>query len=80
MTGLVAATMAIVYLLPRLTRAVPPALVAILGVGLAVYLLRSANPHPGRHGPHRRWPADLRAAAGPLDPGNPRHHRALRCS
>eukprot|EP01132_Coremiostelium_polycephalum_P013406 gene13407-16344_t len=39
MTGLVAATMATVYLLPRLTRAVPPALVAILGVGLAVYLL-----------------------------------------
>lgn len=39
MLGLVAATMAIVYLLPRLTRAVPPALVAILGVGLAVYLL-----------------------------------------
>src|SRR5471030_3087917 len=39
MTGLVLLTMAIVYLLPRLTRAVPPALVAILGVGLAVYLL-----------------------------------------
>ncbi|CAN7700472.1 SulP family inorganic anion transporter [Pseudomonas sp. LjRoot277] len=39
MAGLVAVTMAIVYLLPRLTRAVPPALVAILGVGLAVYLL-----------------------------------------
>ena len=39
MLGLVAATMAIVYLLPRLTRAVPPALVAILGVGLAVWLL-----------------------------------------
>jgi SulP family sulfate permease len=39
MTGLVPLTMAIVYLLPRLTRAVPPALVAILGVGLAVYLL-----------------------------------------
>ena len=39
MLGLVAATMAIVYLLPRLTRAAPPALVAILGVGLAVYLL-----------------------------------------
>src|SRR5690606_26652852 len=39
MLGLVAATMAIVYLLPRLTRTVPPALVAILGVGLAVYLL-----------------------------------------
>lgn len=39
MLGLVAATMAIVYLLPRLTRAVPPALVAILAVGLAVYLL-----------------------------------------
>ncbi|KAF1065924.1 MAG: Bicarbonate transporter BicA [Pseudomonas citronellolis] len=37
MIGLVAATMAIVYLLPRLTRSVPPALVAILGVGLLVY-------------------------------------------
>lgn len=39
MLGLVAATMAIVYLLPSLTRAVPPALVAILGVGLTVWLL-----------------------------------------
>ncbi|MET3456120.1 SulP family inorganic anion transporter [Pseudomonas kilonensis] len=39
MAGLVALTMAIVYLLPRLTRSVPPALVAILGVGLAVELL-----------------------------------------
>ena len=33
MCGLVLLTMAIVYLLPRLTKAVPPALVAILGVG-----------------------------------------------
>lgn len=39
MLGLVALTMAVVYLLPKLTRAVPPALVAILGVGLLVYLL-----------------------------------------
>ncbi|MBT8769396.1 SulP family inorganic anion transporter [Metapseudomonas boanensis] len=39
MLGLVALTMAIVYLLPRLTRAVPPALVAILGVGVLVYLI-----------------------------------------
>jgi len=39
MLGLVALTMAIVYLLPRLTRSVPPALVAILAIGLAVYLL-----------------------------------------
>lgn len=39
MLGLVAVTMTIVYVLPRLTRAVPPALVAILGVGSAVYLL-----------------------------------------
>ncbi|MFV3415878.1 SulP family inorganic anion transporter [Pseudomonas nitroreducens] len=39
MVGLVALTMAVVYGLPKLTRAVPPALVAILGVGLAVYLL-----------------------------------------
>lgn len=34
MCGLVALTMAIVYFLPRLTRALPPALVAIVGVGL----------------------------------------------
>ncbi|BAP44235.1 inorganic anion transporter, sulfate permease (SulP) family protein [Pseudomonas sp. StFLB209] len=39
MLALVAVTMAIVYLLPRLTRAAPPALVAIVGVGLGVYLL-----------------------------------------
>ncbi|MYN41114.1 STAS domain-containing protein [Duganella sp. FT109W] len=34
MCGLVALTMLIVYLLPRLTRALPPALVAIVGVGV----------------------------------------------
>ncbi|WP_025809693.1 SulP family inorganic anion transporter [Pseudomonas chlororaphis] len=39
MLGLVALTMAIVHWLPRLSRAVPPALVAILGVGLLVHLL-----------------------------------------
>ncbi len=39
MLGLVALTMAVVYLLPRLTRAVPPALVAIVGVSLLVYAL-----------------------------------------
>ncbi|UVE18900.1 SulP family inorganic anion transporter [Pseudomonas sp. LS44] len=39
MLGLVALTMAIVYALPRLTRAVPPALVAILGVGLLTFAL-----------------------------------------
>ena len=39
MAALVAVTMGIVYLLPRLTRAVPPALVAIVGVGLGVSLL-----------------------------------------
>lgn len=39
MIGLVALTMAVVYVLPKLTRAVPPALVAILGVGLVVYVL-----------------------------------------
>ena len=40
MLGLVALTMGIVYVLPRLTRAVPPALVAILGVGLLTYVLQ----------------------------------------
>ncbi|MHA6196169.1 SulP family inorganic anion transporter [Pseudomonas wadenswilerensis] len=39
MLGLVGLTMLVVYVLPKLTRAVPPALVAILGVGVLVYLL-----------------------------------------
>lgn len=39
MAGLVGLTMLVVYGLPKLTRTVPPALVAILGVGLLVYLL-----------------------------------------
>jgi SulP family sulfate permease len=39
MGGLVLLTMAIVYLLPRLTKAVPPALVAIISVGLLVQAL-----------------------------------------
>ncbi|MDE1169097.1 MAG: SulP family inorganic anion transporter [Pseudomonas sp.] len=38
MLGLVALTMAVVYVLPRLTRAVPPALVAIVGVSLLVFV------------------------------------------
>jgi SulP family sulfate permease len=40
MCGLAALTMAIVYVLPRFTKAVPPALVAILGVGLLSYGLQ----------------------------------------
>ncbi|MFN3913834.1 MAG: SulP family inorganic anion transporter [Aquabacterium sp.] len=40
MTGLVALTMVVVYGLPRLTKAVPPALVAILGVGLLTWGLQ----------------------------------------
>ncbi|WP_070885327.1 SulP family inorganic anion transporter [Pseudomonas argentinensis] len=39
MLGLVALTMAIVYILPRLTKAIPPALAAILTVGLLTYFL-----------------------------------------
>ena len=39
MCGLVVVTMLIVYLLPRLTKAVPPALVAIVGVGVLAQLL-----------------------------------------
>ena len=40
MAGLVVLTMAVVYGLPRLTKAVPPALVAILGVGLLTWGLQ----------------------------------------
>ena len=39
MAGLVALTMLVVYGLPRLTKVAPPALVAIVGVGVAVYVL-----------------------------------------
>ncbi|PVZ11297.1 MULTISPECIES: SulP family inorganic anion transporter [unclassified Pseudomonas] len=39
MLALVVLTMAVVWLLPRLTRAVPPALVAIVGVGVLTQLL-----------------------------------------
>ncbi|MCI3204984.1 MULTISPECIES: SulP family inorganic anion transporter [Pandoraea] len=39
MCALVAVTMLIVYVLPRVTRAVPPALVAIVGVGVVSQLL-----------------------------------------
>jgi len=39
MCGLVALTMAIVFVVPRVTKAVPPALVAIAGVGAAAALL-----------------------------------------
>jgi SulP family sulfate permease len=40
MCALVALTMAIVHLLPRFTKAVPPALAAILGIGLLGYALQ----------------------------------------
>jgi hypothetical protein len=77
MTGLVLLTMAIVYMLPRLTRAVPPALVAILGVGLLVYLFGLPT------APSATWrtsPAACRLspAGHPMEPGNPAHHRAIR--
>jgi SulP family sulfate permease len=39
MGALVAITMLVVYLLPRITKAIPPALVAIVGVGLLSQLL-----------------------------------------
>ncbi|WP_397452908.1 SulP family inorganic anion transporter [Pseudomonas sp. NA-150] len=56
MSALVALTMLIVYLLPRLTKAVPPALAAILGVGLLSQLL---------HLPTRTL-GDMAAIAGEL--------------
>jgi SulP family sulfate permease len=39
MCGLVALTIGIVYLLPRLTKAIPPALAAIVGIGVLCQLL-----------------------------------------
>ena len=56
MAGLVALTMAVVYLLPRLTKAIPGALVAIVGVSVLVELL---------HLPTRTL-ADMATIAGSL--------------
>ncbi|MGI4813538.1 MAG: SulP family inorganic anion transporter [Janthinobacterium lividum] len=47
MCALVGLTMLIVYLLPRLTKAIPPALVAIVGVGLLSQLLHWPTPTLG---------------------------------
>ncbi|WP_144109827.1 SulP family inorganic anion transporter [Paraburkholderia sp. BCC1886] len=63
MTGLVALTMLIVYLLPRLTRAAPPALVAIVGVGLFTQALHLPTrtlgdmAHMAGGLPALQWPA-----------------------
>ena len=56
MCALVVLTMSIVYVLPRITRSIPPALVAILGVGLLSY---------GLHLPARTL-GDLAQMAGGL--------------
>jgi SulP family sulfate permease len=66
MAALVAVTMGIVYLLPRLTRAVPPALVAIVGVGLGVSLL---NLPTHTLGDMAHIAGGLPASAGPASPG-----------
>jgi SulP family sulfate permease len=63
MLGLVALTMAIVYVLPRLTRAVPPALVAIVSVGVLTLALGLPTrtlgdmAHIAAGLPHLQWPA-----------------------
>lgn len=63
MLGLVVATMSIVYVLPKLTRSVPPALVAILGVGVLVWVfdLPTAKlgdmAHIAGGWPEIHWPA-----------------------
>lgn len=56
MLGLTGATILIVWLLPRVTRAIPPALAAILGVGLLTYVT----------GLHTRMLGDMATIAGGL--------------
>ncbi len=56
MVGLTLATMLVVWLLPRVTRAIPPALAAILGVGVLSYA----------SGLHTRTLGDMAAIAGGL--------------
>ena len=79
MIGLTLATMAIIWLLPRLTRAVPPALAAILGVGLAVYFLDL----PTRTlGDMAHIPAGCRSWPCPTSPGRSKRCRSscpMRC-
>ncbi|WP_171940429.1 SulP family inorganic anion transporter [Herbaspirillum rubrisubalbicans] len=58
MIGLTLATMLIVWLLPRVTKAIPPALAAILTVGLVTYV----------SGLHTRTLGDMAQIAGGLPP------------
>ena len=58
MIGLTLATMLVVWLLPRVTKAIPPALAAILGVGLLTYV----------SGLHTRTLGDMAQIAGGLPP------------
>ncbi|QNB05568.1 SulP family inorganic anion transporter [Herbaspirillum frisingense] len=58
MIGLTLATMLVVWLLPRVTKAIPPALAAILGVGVLTYV----------SGLHTRTLGDMAQIAGGLPP------------
>lgn len=49
MLGLVALTMGIIWLLPKLTRAVPPSLVAILGISILALVINKTVHLPSAH-------------------------------
>ena len=57
MLSMVALTMGIIWLLPKLTRAVPASLVAILGVSLIAFAINNSVSLPGAH------PSDQKALA-----------------
>ncbi|MCP1575657.1 MFS superfamily sulfate permease-like transporter [Herbaspirillum rubrisubalbicans] len=77
MIGLTLATMLIVWLLPRVTKAIPPALAAILTVGPGHLRQRPAYPYPGRHGADSRRLATLALAQRAAEPGDLAHRRSL---
>ncbi len=75
--GLVAAGLAIMYLLPRVTTAVPAPLVAIVLLTAACVAGGIGVPTVGDEGRLTGIPAGARNPGGPVLAADPDHHRAL---
>jgi hypothetical protein len=73
--AMVAAGLAIIYLFPRLTKAVPSSLVAILALSAVAITLNLPVRTVGRHGPAADRPAGLPSARRAADLGHAADHR-----
>ena len=77
---MVAAGLAIIYGLPRLTKAVPSPLVCIVVLTVAAIVLRHRRPHRRRHGRAALDPAGVPAARRSAQPRDAADHAALFAS